>query len=51
MCERVKKSFEGILMYEIVGGFVNEYVNYAVGPGIILDLLKIQVIQSSSESS
>ncbi len=25
----IKKSFEGILMYEIVGGFVNKYFNFA----------------------
>ena len=25
----IKKSFEGILMYEIAGGITNKYVNYA----------------------
>ena len=25
----IKKSFEGILMYEMAGGFINKYVNYA----------------------
>ena len=25
----IKKSFEGISMYELAGGFINNYVNYA----------------------
>jgi hypothetical protein len=25
----IKTSFEGILMYEMAGGFINKYVNYA----------------------
>ncbi len=25
----IKKSFEGILMYGIAGGFINKYFNYA----------------------
>ncbi len=25
----IKKSFEGILMYEIAGDFINKYCNYA----------------------
>ncbi len=29
MYERVKKYFEGILMCEMVGGYINKYFNYA----------------------
>ena len=29
MYERVKKSFEGILMYELAGDYINKYCNYA----------------------
>ncbi len=25
----IKKSFEGILMYDLSGGFINNYFNYA----------------------
>ena len=25
----IEKSFEGILMYELAGGFINNYFNYA----------------------
>ena len=29
MYERVKNSFEGILMYDLTGGFIHEFFNYA----------------------
>ncbi len=29
MYERVKKSFDGIFMYDLAGGFINNYFNYA----------------------